>query len=190
MSDGALSALVRTLPVAAVDGPPLILGEGVRLVLASRAPAVMAAGQTSRSRAGGFHAAATGTAGRVGVDLETLERVAVNATEEDRWLAPVERALVRAAPCAVLELACHWVLKEAYGKALGVGLAMPLAALAFVGMDDAIVLRSTAARDDRWRFLLGRCEALVIGVAWRADRQAATPFAPFGRKPPTVLLDR
>lgn len=134
---------------------------------------------TSRSSADGYRAVLTATTGRVGVDLETLERIALNGTIDDRWLAVGDRVLVQQATDPILELACHWVLKEAYGKALGVGLALPLNAIAFGGSAAAIIATGTAAPEssEGWRFGLYRCADTVLGVAFQPiKRQCRLPL--------------
>ena len=80
----------------------------------------------SRSSTSACYAVAWARGGRIGLDVETVSRVALNANVDDPWLADSERHSVIAAADPVIELACRWVLREAYGKALGVGLALPL----------------------------------------------------------------
>ena len=135
--------------------------------------------------------------GRAGIDVETLDRVALNATPEDGWLAAAERTLVAQAPEPMLELACHWVLKEAYGKALGVGLALSLDALAFAGEGGTVVLAGAAAPapGEGWRFALYRHADTLLAVAHQRAAhqraaQAVMPLAPAGMNPPKPLLDR
>ncbi|WP_174292217.1 4'-phosphopantetheinyl transferase family protein [Sphingomonas bacterium] len=142
--------------------------------------------------AAGRCAVVVGPAGSVGLDIETIARIELNATSQDSWLAPDERSLIDGAKAPAMELACRWVLKEAYGKALGVGLALPLDQLSFRSRRGGVSLEGAAAppRSDGWAFRLYRHADLIVGLAARADRQAAMPFAPVGRKPPTPLLDR
>jgi phosphopantetheine--protein transferase-like protein len=79
----------------------------------------------------GMIAVALSDAQAVGVDLETMPRVALNASHCDNWLSPAERAAMNGITGSqlVAELACRWTLKEAIGKAAGVGLALPLGSL-------------------------------------------------------------
>jgi 4'-phosphopantetheinyl transferase EntD len=185
---------VRTLPVTERSGDgrwvAATLGDGLRIVAGvpaidrdelmriARAPP----GAVSRSATPGVRALLVAPVGRVGLDIETLDRVALNTTADDAWLAPEERARIAQAAEPVLELACCWVLKEAYGKALGVGLALPLDRLIFGARDGAVTLGTGV----RWRFALYRYEDTLFALAW----DQATPLAPAGRKPPTPLPDR
>lgn len=188
----AAAALAPCLIDLAPSARDVELGQGRRLVLASRnvasggdgARSSQAAGVCSRSRSGGWHAVALGTDGRIGVDVETLARIALNATPDDPWLAASERGVVQAAADPLMEIGCRWVLKEAYGKARGVGLAIPLDRLAFHGCHGGIAL-SGAEDVSGWTFALYRQADAICAVA-----SHATPLAPIGRKPPTPASDR
>jgi phosphopantetheinyl transferase len=126
--------------------------------------------RVSRSAAAGRYAVLLARAGQVGLDVETVERVALNATSRDPWLAPAERALIDRAADPIVELACHWVLKEAYGKALGKGLDLPLDRLAFAARGGTIRLGGGAAPDPAgWSFALRRHGDLLVGIACRSD---------------------
>ena len=200
---GALALLVRDLPNARIDHGSLwrsvaLDRGGVLIVADTRIDRDHAMGEAvarshsppavSRSGAADRYALLTAPGGRVGLDMETIERVALNATARDDWLALSERHLVEQSAAPVLELACHWVLKEAYGKALGVGLDLPLSGLAFAQRGGSIALDGHAAPSDHegWRFALYRDGDLLFGTA----PQVVTPLAPAGRKPPTPLPDR
>lgn len=180
----ALAPLVRPLPAASRSGGQwlcfeldrerlLIVSVGAvddaayRQILARFTPRDAVC--VSRSSCDGHRAMLVAGDGPAGVDLETLDRVSANARRDDAWLAEPERASVGRSPEPVLELACHWVLKEAYGKALGVGLGMALDGLAFVAEQGAIVLRGTAApaRRSSWRFGLFRRGDALLAVAYR-----------------------
>lgn len=112
--------------------------------------------------------------GPLGVDVETLDRVALNVTAKDDWLAPVERVLlVTLSPAEqILELGCRWVLREAYGKASGRGLDLPLPLLAFTARSGSVALPSPIApSNDGWTFSLHRRGSLIIGaVGVASDR--------------------
>jgi hypothetical protein len=182
---GALAPLVRPLPgaesISEESWHCIRLDDDLRLIFdagpADRgASAAIAApdfstlsGATSRSRADRYGATVVAPATHVGLDIETLDRIALNATSSDAWLAPLEAAMVGTAADPVLELACHWVLKEAFGKALGVGLALPLEALVFCGGAGGVVLEGAAAPapDEYWQFALYRRDEVVFGVAYR-----------------------
>lgn len=185
ISGGALAPCVRTLePTRCGSALRAELGEGRVLVLAASAADRAAAGAgvgrpvTSRSRTTGCHAAVFAAGGRIGLDVETSARVAANATVADPWLAPAEREAVLASPDPLVELTCRWVLKEAYGKALGRGLDLPLDDIAFNGRGGGIVLEAAGATPD-WDFALYRHGAHVCAVAGHP-----MPFAPAGRNPP------
>lgn len=159
----AYAAVERALAIAV--GP---CAKGWRLAHdALGAPLILPVGATTPSLASagapGVRALLLGT-GRIGVDVETLPRVALNASANDDWLGAAERALLRglSPPHVVVELACRWVLREAYGKALGRGLDLPLARLAFTVRAGRIALPSD---DGRWRFALHRRGDLILGTA-------------------------
>lgn len=187
LNGSPLATLVR--PISASSGPPDSDADWTLTLGTDDGRATDRA--ISRSRAELHSAELTSGGVRVGVDIETLDRIALNAHVDDDWLSADERRLVAAATEPLLELACHWVLKEAYGKALGIGLALPLGELSFLGKDGRIVLDDPVTRRAvNWAFSLYRRDSLVIGTACRRHRQSATPFAPLGRNPPTPLLDR
>lgn len=138
----------------------------------------------SRSRADGITAELVAASGCVGVDIETFGRIAANVRSDDPWLTARERRTVEQMLDPTRELACRWVLKEAYAKALGLGLALPPEGIGFIACRGRIVREAWG--DPGWTFLLlmrGRC---VIGIA----HQAATPLTPAGKKPPTPPLER
>jgi hypothetical protein len=184
---GALASFVRPLPKAdgiragrwhsiRLDHDALLIldvGEAVGGEIVEMAVAGIdtLSGTISRSRAGKYRATLAASATHAGLDIETLDRIALNATPGDTWLASIERAMVETASNPVLELACHWVLKEAFGKALGVGLALPLEALMFCGGVGGIVLEGAAAPtpDENWQFKLYRHDDVVFGMAYRLD---------------------
>jgi len=189
---GALAPCMRTLATTGCGAALRAeLGEERVLVLADTASdrdaatAVLADGRrvASRSRTTGCHAAVIARCGRIGLDVETMARVALNVTAVDAWLAQAERATVVASADPLIELACRWVLKEAYGKALGIGLDLPLDRLAFGGRDGGIVLDGPCTIPG-WDFALYRHCDRICAVACHA-----TPFAPAGRNPPGPALD-
>ena len=104
--------------------------------------------------------------GPLGIDVETIDRVAVNATINDDWLATTERSLLASLPRdkRALELACRWVLREAYGKASGRGLDLPLARLGFTVESGVVTLPTSSAAGGGWTFSLHRSGSLVIGI--------------------------
>lgn len=131
----------------------------------------------SLSRAEGWRGVAVADRGRVGMDMETVARVAENARADDAWLSTGDRHAVSAVPerHRAGEIACRWVLKEAYGKMRGVGLALPLDRITFGARDGRIMARADDPDDAA---SLGRCTMrlacrgpLLIGIV-RQDRAA------------------
>lgn len=170
---GPLLPCLTTLAVN--DGSRADLGRGLAMVFAASAQgrdmvtARLASGSVaiSRSKASEYHAAAWARRGRIGLDIESVARVALNASPDDPWLADGERRMVIASSDPMAELACHWVLREAYGKALGVGLALPLDRLVFHGRAGRIRLDLPGC-DAGWDFRLYRRDDLICAVAYHA----------------------
>ncbi len=88
--------------------------------------------QFNLSHTNGLVALAVTRGYRVGVDVERVSRV-VELAVADRHFAPNEVRDLRALPAAEQPVAFfeYWTLKEAYIKARGMGLALPLGAFAF-----------------------------------------------------------
>jgi 4'-phosphopantetheinyl transferase len=80
------------------------------------------------SNAGGMALAAFALEREVGVDLEELKRVADFAAISKRYFSPAENEALRALPPEPREAAFFtcWTRKEAYIKAVGEGLSIPL----------------------------------------------------------------
>lgn len=113
--------------------------------------------QFNVSHTSGLVALAVTRGHRVGVDVERVSRV-VDLAVADRHFAPAEVRDLRGLPAEDQPVAFfdYWTLKEAYIKARGMGLALPLGAFAFTvqpplapaiafepGFDD---------RPSRWQF--------------------------------------
>jgi 4'-phosphopantetheinyl transferase len=96
---------------------------------------------------------------RVGVDIERLDRP-VSAGVAESTLAPREMAVFRALPRhdRSKRFFTYWTLKEAYLKARGLGLSLPLHSVAFHVADSPRLeghLASSAANDcNTWQFML------------------------------------
>ncbi|WP_242098491.1 4'-phosphopantetheinyl transferase superfamily protein [Sphingomonas sp. CROZ-RG-20F-R02-07] len=124
----------------------------------------------SVSGAAGWRGVAVAPAGRIGLDMETIARVAANATRHDRWLSASEAEALAPWPDDRIldELACRWVLKEAYAKVRGIGLNLPLHTIGFAADGPAIVASASQAGDAaylaRCRFRLMRVGPLLIGI--------------------------
>ena len=113
----------------------------------------------------------------LGVDVESLDRPRRWLDLAERFLAPAEARAVRGLPAArrPLRFLEYWTLKEAYVKARGRGLTLPLAGFWFdlpARTEDGIRIRFTPAVDDdpaRWQFSLDRLGAGHV-VATAVDR--------------------
>jgi phosphopantetheinyl transferase len=109
--------------------------------------------------------------GRMGIDVETEDRVAMNATPDDRWLSDDERAAIKPlnGDGMITELACRWVLKEAYGKARGVGLNYALADVTFQECGGRVRAMASyspeAERVEAFDLALFRYGSLLFGLA-------------------------
>lgn len=110
----------------------------------------------------------------IGVDVEWLARPGRTVELAERYFAPTEVAALFALPEArrrdrFFDL---WTLKEAYIKARGLGLAIPLDSFAFTLERDAIAIAITAEANDvpgaHWRFHLtdvGTSHRLAVACA-------------------------
>jgi phosphopantetheinyl transferase len=138
----------------------------------NRSPRAWRAGHSrpiSMSSTCAWKAVATAPTGRVGLDVESLTRVRANTGPCDEWLDAGERELLAALdPAArVVELACRWTLREAAGKALGLGLgAWPHAPTITVERGN-VHLRGgpPGQRWAGWRFQFLRRGDLLIAIA-------------------------
>ena len=109
------------------------------------------------SHSAGLVACAIGRGRQLGVDLENLDRRAPDPAIVDRYLSPIEAADVRAqGPEWIRRFLLYWTLKEAYLKARGLGISVPLADITFrlaeartaaIGFDGAL-----AGTDASWTF--------------------------------------
>lgn len=114
----------------------------------------------------------------LGVDLENINRRDRTAAIAERFFAPSEVAALRALPEAEQNerFFSYWTLKEAYIKARGMGLAIPLGSFAFVldGDQSATIRFGEGCLDDpeRWRFFRERPTGdhrLAVAVAAGPD---------------------
>ena len=113
----------------------------------------------SLSHAAGWVAVAVARAGPVGVDLERIGRVHDPLGTAAGFFSPGERAALarHEGPARDRHFAERWCLKEAWAKALGGGLDLPVERAEFsVGADGAIALALPAelGRGEAWRFEL------------------------------------
>lgn len=112
----------------------------------------------------------------IGVDVEWLARPGRTVELAERYFAPAEVAALRALPEArrrdrFFDL---WTLKEAYIKARGLGLAIPLDSFAFSLEHDAVAIaiapEANEAPGARWRFHL-----TDVGTSHRLAIAACAP---------------
>lgn len=95
----------------------------------------------------------------IGVDVELTTRRAATVRIADRFFSPSEvKELLSLAPSEQIErFFTYWTLKEAYIKARGLGLAIPLASFSFHSLTEngaAITIDPSQGDDDhRWQFL-------------------------------------
>ena len=136
----------------------------------------------------GLVACALANERNVGVDVEDLARRPVDVRVVARYCAPEE---VRDIESRGQEgwhdrFLQYWTLKEAYLKARGLGIALPLSEIGFTidGSEAQIAFRgSLAGTDDRWTFQLTRPtprHVLAVAAAVRglSPHITVAPFAP------------
>jgi len=87
----------------------------------------------SLSHTRGLVACAVSTAGQVGIDVEAVRPIEAAQIADDFFSPEEQRRLERlGAPAAALRFFDYWTLKEAYAKAIGAGLHLPLNATSFM----------------------------------------------------------
>lgn len=118
----------------------------------------------------GLVAVAITEASDIGVDVERVDPKRLGADVTERFFAPAECAYLRSLPPEAWTEAAYafWTLKEAYIKAIGLGLACPLDAFHFV-LNPLSVQFSPRLTDDpaQWRFQRWRPtpdHAMALGV--------------------------
>lgn len=133
------------------------------------------------SNTAGIVACALSGDGRVGFDVERVRPEMDFETLVSRYFAPEDRAWLSKVPYERKRLAFfeHWVLKEAFAKALGLGLSLPLDAFSIARGDGRIGVRGQpgGGRGCGWQFHLGSfdagCPFAVALEAGDADREFA-----------------
>ena len=143
---------------------------------------------------------AAASAAEVGVDVESLARAEEIVPLAARVFSPAERAQLEALPAAARpdRALSLWTLKEAYIKARGMGLSLPLQQISFLfdgpnaDRPDAIRFEVATGIDDnprRWRFYrfdhAGHRIALAVEAAAAGGVETYEARPPFG--PPTRL---
>jgi 4'-phosphopantetheinyl transferase len=148
--------------------------------------------QFNLSHSAGLVACALATGRAVGVDVEHLRRRPVDRSLVRRYCSPAEADDIEAHGEAWLQrFLQYWTLKEAYLKARGLGVSVPLAEIEFhqaagapraTSNDDiAIAFRGTlAGTDDRWAFaLLQPAADHILAVATeRGDDEVSITMRP------------
>jgi 4'-phosphopantetheinyl transferase len=135
------------------------------------------------AHSGGLVACALRRDGEVGVDVEHRDRTALDPRLVDRYCAPAEVADIqqRGAEGWRDQFLKYWTLKEAYLKARGLGIALPLADLCFQLTPEPVRLaglNSLAGESTEWAFALGE----LPGRLWLAVA------APLGDAPPPRFI--
>jgi len=148
-----------------------------------RGPAGAPAPRVSLSHTAGLVACAIADAD-VGVDVEDRERRVALVDLADRYFAAAEAADVRARGDADRRARFfeYWTLKEAYAKARGAGLSLPLDQIRFAIDGDATVAELGPALADRggdWTFVRARPTA----------RHQLAAAVRSGGRPVTVRID-
>jgi 4'-phosphopantetheinyl transferase len=119
--------------------------------------------------------------GELGVDVENIRAREVSIGIADRYFAPEEVAALRAAPAQQQQYRFfeYWTFKEAYIKARGMGLSLPLDKFSFHYPDDVsveIAIQPELSDDpSRWQFWQFRPadEYLLAICAERVDAHPA-----------------
>lgn len=115
----------------------------------------------------------------IGVDIEDVERSGRLLEIADAYFAPAELAILRAAPVAARRTVFFrlWTLKEAYIKAHGDGLSLPLDRFAFALSPPAIAFEPPLDDDPAaWQFCsLAPTPTHILSLAIR--RGGANPVA-------------
>lgn len=126
------------------------------------------------SHSGGLVACVIGDKGDVGVDVERLDRPHVDPRVIRRYCSEAEQAALAGMPEGLrherfLQL---WTLKEAYVKARGTGLTLPLRSVSFdLGIDGPGDVRFDGVDDEaRWMFAHTKLEPRHL-LAVAAERE-------------------
>ncbi len=118
----------------------------------------------------------------VGVDVEYLRRRPVDPQVVRRYCSPDEVRDVEAhQPAWHDRFLLYWTLKEAYLKARGLGIAVPLSDISFrfdAGVPRVTFLRTLAGTDERWHF----------HRAQPTPQHLMAVAAPIDGAPPTVTV--
>jgi 4'-phosphopantetheinyl transferase len=173
----AAHALLRTMLARHGGRPPWAW----RLTIGDHGKPAIAPGDDPRlefniAHTRGMVAAAVGFYGRIGVDAERVDSAKFDLAVAETVFTATELDLLRRksemqSPAWFFRL---WTLKEAYIKAIGIGLSAPLQSFAFA-FDPICIAFEAGISDspDNWQFaLLATTREHVVAVA--ADRPAGT----------------
>jgi 4'-phosphopantetheinyl transferase len=132
------------------------------------------------SHSAGLVVCALGRGRELGVDLENLQRRSPDTALVPRYCSAAEAADVAAQGDQWQErFLMYWTLKEAYLKARGLGISVPLADISFRLGDDGLASisfhGSLAGTDDRWRFQLQRCAPHHLMAIAASTATSGTP---------------
>jgi 4'-phosphopantetheinyl transferase len=127
----------------------------------------------------------------VGVDVEDLRRRPVDPAVVRRYCSPAEIADIESQRDSWHDrFLRYWTLKEAYLKARGLGVAMPLAEISFtLDGDRATIafLGSLAGTDARWGFFMAQpTDRHVVALA-AATEDGVVPACSVRPMPPEFL---
>jgi 4'-phosphopantetheinyl transferase len=131
----------------------------------------------------------------LGVDVENCRARQVSIDIADRYFAPQEVAVLTAAPLDQQQYRFfeYWTFKEAYIKARGMGLALPLDKFSFHYPDDhsvEITIHPELADDSaRWQFWQFRPTPEYL-VAICAERAGAQPLSLIVRRVVPMLCEK
>ena len=115
----------------------------------------------------------------VGVDVEDLERPPLDSRMVPRYCAPAEAADIEAQGAAWRDrFLTYWTLKEAYLKARGLGISVPLREISFVLQPDGArisFLGSLAGTSTDWTFQLERPTGRHLVAIAASSTEGASP---------------
>jgi 4'-phosphopantetheinyl transferase len=143
--------------------------------LPSGKPECVAGPAISLSHSGEFAICAVAELGAVGIDVETRRPRTELSVIAERYFTAAEARWIAADPDARFRML--WVLKEAYLKALGSGLAGGLAALE-CRIEPPLIVARLSGRDAAPRLKLWSGQGCYVGLAVT------------GSPPPTVSVER
>lgn len=132
------------------------------------------------SHSGGIVACVVGEAHQIGVDVERLDRPAIDPRVIRRYCSEPEQAALAGMPDALRHerFLALWTLKEAYVKARGTGLTLPLRRISFdLGVKGAGGVNFNGVDDEsRWMFAHTRLEPRHL-LAVAAEREPGVEAA-------------